>query len=60
MHESELIHASVVELLLILALDRGIPCSIPGRLNLQIKITSVRAILKCGGTNQSSDPIIDF
>ena len=36
----DLIHASVAERLLIAALDRGIPGSIPGRLNLQIKITS--------------------
>jgi len=39
---SDLIHTSVAERLLILALDRGIPGSIPGRLNLQIKITSIR------------------
>jgi len=35
-----LIHASVAERFLVPTLDRGIPGSIPGRLNLQIKITS--------------------
>ena len=34
-----LIHASVAERLLVPTLDRGIPGSIPGRLNLQIMIT---------------------